>query len=119
MSRSEALGRATAGLTLVMGIGSALSPRLFLRGLGVNPREVTGAGAFGWRLLAMRNLVVGIRALRGEESSRDLLLPVQVADRRVFAHAYKTRSVPRGGALLAMAGSGAIIVLDLLRRAER
>jgi hypothetical protein len=80
---------------------------------------MTGAGAFGWRLFAMRNLVTGVSALRGQESARDAFLPIQVMDKMVFAHAYRTRAVPRPTAVLAMVTSGAIIALDLVRRAGR
>ena len=38
-------------------------------------------------------------------------------DQVVFWHAYRTRSVPRRAAVLAAAASGAIVALDLRRRA--
>jgi hypothetical protein len=42
--------------------------------------------------------------------------PVQVLDQMVFAHAFRTRAIPRPAAVLAMATSGAIVALDLKRR---
>lgn len=113
---SEDLRRATAGIALTVGAASALSPRAMLRLFGIAPREVTGAAAFGWRLFAVRTLFIGGAALSGDERARAAVLPVQIADQAVFAHAYRTRSVPRRAAVLAMATSGAIIVLDVLAR---
>lgn len=118
--RAQALGRASAGVGLTVGTAAAISPRTLLRLFGVDRREVTGAAAFGWRLFAVRTLYISLSALRGRRAATDAFLPVQILDQVVFAHAYRTRAVPRPGALLAMATSGAIIMLDLLRRsAER
>ncbi len=114
---NEGLSRANAGIAMVVGVGALLSPRALLGVFGVRPREVTGAGAFGWRLFGTRNIVLATSALRGHGAARDIFLPVQVLDQLVFRHAYRTGAVPKGGAIFAIGISGLIIVLDLLRRA--
>ncbi len=101
-----------AGIAGTVAAGAALSPRLFLRPFGVAPREVTGAAAFGWRLFAVRTAYLAARAWRGDPAARAAFLPVQLLDQLVFWHAFATRSIPRRGAVLAAAVSGAIIVLD-------
>jgi len=115
--RAEALSRLVAGIGLAVGVGAAISPRTLLRVYGVDRREVTGAGAFGWRLFATRNLYLGTAALSGQRAARQAFLPVQILDQIVFALAYRTRAIPRPAALLAMTTSATIIMLDLLRRA--
>lgn len=114
MSERGAKGMAAIGGTVAL--ASARSPRAFLRVFGIAPSEVTGAGAFGWRLFAVRTAYLSGLAWRGNSTARDAFLPVQMLDQLVFWHAFKTRSVPRRAALLAAATSGAIIVLDLRRR---
>lgn len=108
---------APAAIALAVGGLALVSPRSLLRLYGVDRRELTSAGAFGWRLFAVRNLVTGVSALRANEGARKLILPVQAVDQLVFAHAWKTRAVPRGAAAMAMLTSGAIIVSTLV--AER
>ena len=116
--RSETLARANAAIALAVAAGSLVSPGTLIRLYGVDPAEMTGIGAFGWRLFAMRNVALGVAALRGSESARNTFLPVQILDQGVFLQAYRSGSVPKAAALGAMATSGAIIVLDLLRRSE-
>ncbi|MBA3301031.1 MAG: hypothetical protein H0T15_04110 [Thermoleophilaceae bacterium] len=41
---------------------------------------------------------------------------MQVLDQAVFAHAYRSETIPKRSAVLAMSTAGAIIALDLLRR---
>jgi hypothetical protein len=112
-------GRAALGMAAISGgaaLGSALSPRTFLRLFGIAPDEVTGAAEFGWRLFAVRTGYLGVLAARGNVVAQEAFLPVQFLDQAVFWHAFATRSVPRRAALLAATASGAIIVLDLRRR---
>ncbi len=116
MDRSETLARAMAGIGMAVAITSALSPRTFARAYGIPPSDMTGGGAFGWRLFAMRTAYLSARALAGDRAARDAFLPVQVLDQAVFAHALRTRAIPRPAAVLAMLTSGAIIALDLERR---
>jgi len=113
---SEALHRIAATLALAVGVGAALSPRTLLRIYGVDPDEMTEAGAFGWRLFAARNLVIGGAAFAGSESARNAMLAVQAPDQLVFLHAYRARALPRASAIAAMATSGAVIALGLAAR---
>ena len=111
--------RATLGMAAIGGsvsVGSAFFPRLFLRLFGVAPREVTGPAIFALRLFAVRTAYLSALAARGNETARDAFLPVQVLDQMVFWHAFKTRSIPRPGAVLAAAMSGVIIAFGLSRR---
>jgi hypothetical protein len=111
--------RAQALIALVAGGAAAASPRALLRVFGIAPREVTGAAALGWRLFGVRTAAIGAAAALGDERARAAFLPVQVADPAVFAHALRARAVPRRAAVMAMATSGVIVVLDLAaRRAE-
>jgi hypothetical protein len=119
MNRPEGLGRVNAAIALTVGLAGAASPRTLLGLFGVDRREVTGAAAFGWRLFAARNLVIGFEAYRGNRTALDLFLPVQLLDQIVFAHALRAGAVPRSGAMMAMATSDVIIALDLLRRAAK
>ncbi len=52
MDDHAARGMAAIGATVAAGAG--LAQRSFLRLFGIDPRDVTGAGAFGWRLFAVR-----------------------------------------------------------------
>jgi hypothetical protein len=108
--------RTAASLAMAVGASSIASPRTMLRLFGIAPREVTGAAAFGWRMFGVRTAYVAAQAYRGDASARAAILPVQLADQAVFAHAFRTRSVPRRAAVLAMATSGALIALDLAGR---
>ncbi|MFA4929879.1 MAG: hypothetical protein WC558_15290 [Patulibacter sp.] len=114
MNERAARGMAVIGLTVAA--GAALSPRRFLAPFGIDPHDVTGSAALGWRLFAVRTAYLGQRALRGDAGARDMFLPVQVLDQAVFWHAFASRSVPRRAPVLAATASGAIIALDLLRR---
>jgi len=117
--RAEVLSRASGAIASSVGLSAILSPRLLLRAFGIAPNDVTGAAAFGWRLFGVRTLAVGASAYRGDEAARAAILPVQIADQAVFAHALRTGAVPRRSAALAMAVSGVLIVLDLLARGDR
>ncbi len=64
----------------------------------------------------MRTAYLSGLAFRGDATARAAFLPVQVLDQAVFAHAFKTRAIPRPAAVLAMVTSGAIVALDLERR---
>lgn len=114
---ADATTRAMAGIALGVAAGAAFAPRPFLRVFGIPPEEVTGAATFGWRLVAARNVYISALALRGNETARDAFLPIQLLDQVVFWHAIATRSVPRRAGLMAAGASGAIIALDVARRA--
>lgn len=116
----EKLRRAEALIGLSVGTAALCSPRLTLRLFGIAPRSVTGAAELGWRMFGVRTAVISAGALRGSEAARSVFLPVQVADQAVFVHAHRSRSVPRRASLMAIATSGAIVVVDVLaRHAER
>jgi len=104
--------RAAGALALAVGVAATASPRRMLAGFGIPGREVTGAAALGWRMFGIRTAVVGGGIVAGDASARAVLLPVQLADQAVFAHALATRSVPARAAVLAMATSGVLIALD-------
>lgn len=78
--------------------------------------ELTGTGAFGWRLFGVRTMAIGAVNLTGSQLMRDLTVAVQIPDQLVFAHAYRTRSVPRGSAALAMVISGGVVATGLVAR---
>jgi hypothetical protein len=105
-----------AAIGATVAAGMAISPRTFLQLFGIDADEVTGAGALGWRLFAVRTGYLSGRALMGDASAREAFLPVQLLDQAVFWHSFATRSVPRRASLLAAATSGAIIALDSVRR---
>jgi hypothetical protein len=116
----ETLRRAEAGIGLAVGTAATVSPRTTLRLFGISADAVTGAAALGWRMFGIRTALISGAALRGDQSARNLFLPVQAADQAVFLHAHRSKSVPRRASLMAIATSGAIVALDLLaRRAER
>jgi hypothetical protein len=106
-------------IAAVVALGSAASPRQFLRPFGVDPADVTGAAELGWRLFAVRTGYLAVRAARGDASAQAAFLPVQALDQAVFWHAFATRSVPRRAAVMAAGASGAIVALDLARRRGR
>lgn len=117
MSRmSERAARTMAAIGGGVAVGSALAPRAFLRGFGIDRGEVTGAAVFGWRLFATRTAYLSVLAWRGDTAARDAFLPLQALDQVVFWNAYRERSVPRRAAVLAAATSGAIVALDVARR---
>ena len=117
MSRSERAARAMTGLGGAVSIAAAVSPRALLAAFGIAPREVTGAAAFGWRLFAVRTAYLSAAGWRGDAAARTAFLPVQVLDQVVFWHAYSSRAIPLRAAALAAGTSGAIVALDLVRRA--
>ncbi len=116
MPSHESLRRVEAGIGLAVGALMTASPRRGLRVFGVPRRDVTGAAEFGWRLFGVRTVAIAVAALRGSEAARSAFLPVQIADQAVFAHGYRTGSVPRRASVLAMGTSAAIIALDLQAR---
>lgn len=116
--QSETVWRTVSALALSVGAGFAVAPGQLSRFYGMPDDEMTGTAAFGWRLFAVRNLVVGGAALGGSVPARQAILPVQLLDQVVFLHALATKSVPRRPALLAMATSGVIIAMCLAASAQ-
>lgn len=97
-------------------VASALAPRSFLRLFGVRGDDVTGAAVFGWRLFAGRTAMLSVLAWRGDPTARALFGPIQALDQIVFWEAFRTRAIPRPGAVLAAAVSAVIVALDQVRR---
>ena len=108
--------RGMAVLAGTVAVASAAAPRPFLALFGVPGREVTGATAFGVRLFSVRTGYLAARAWQREPAALAAFLPVQLLDQAVFWHAGRTGAIPRRGAALASATSGALIALDLARR---
>ena len=114
----ESIYRGVAAFALLIGVGALLFPRALLRIYGVDPAELTGAGALGWRLFAVRHLVIAGAALSGQRQARDVVLAVQLPDIAIFAHSYATRSLPRRTSLMALASATAVALLSATARAQ-
>jgi hypothetical protein len=97
-------------------IASAFAPRAFLELFGV-AHEDNGAARLGWRLFAIRTAAISLLAARGDRTAQQLFLPVQVLDQAAWWWGYRRGELPLRTAGLAAAASGAIIALDLKRRA--
>lgn len=115
---ARTLHRVAAGVALLVGAGAAIAPRRLVALYGVDPDEMTGVGEFGWRLFAVRNLVVGGAALAGHRAAQDTVTLVQVPDQIVFWHALRSGAVPRTTGVLAIATSAAVAGLGLAARAR-
>lgn len=93
---------------MLSGVGALLAPKVLVRLYGMDPVQMTGVSEFGWRLFAVRNVVIGGAALAGSQPARDVTLAIQAPDQFVFWHAFRTRSIPRPTAVLAMLTSGLV-----------
>jgi hypothetical protein len=116
---SEQLYRGVAGFALLIGIGALFAPKALVRLYGADPDEMTGLGAMGWRLFAIRQLWTAGLALSGDQRARDAILIIQPPDLVVFAHCYRTRSIPRVTSVMAMISAGAVALLSALARSKR
>lgn len=97
-------------------VACALAPKQFLRVFGV-AHEDNGTGRLAWRLFAVRTAGISLLAARGDRTAQELFLPVQIMDQAAWWWGYSRGEVPLRTASLAAAASGAIIALDLKRRA--
>lgn len=109
---------AMAAVATAVGVGAMAAPRPFLRLFGID-EEPTPAATLAWRLFAVRNFVVAAAAVRGDASARDLFLPVQIGDQLAWWELYRRGRLSLRATVMATAASGAIIALDLRRRARR
>ncbi|WP_146175354.1 hypothetical protein [Paraconexibacter algicola] len=112
----------TKGMAAIGGsvsVSSTLAPRLFFRVFGLPTEQATPGAVLGWRLMAARTAAISALAARGNATARDLFLPVQVLDKAAWWWAYSRGELPRRTTLMAAAASGAIIGLDVLRRANQ
>ncbi len=116
---AERFDTAAAAIGLMVGIGGMFFPRLLLRAYGADPDQLNGTGMFGWRLFAIRNIFVAGAALAGNKQARDTVFVLQGPDLLLFAHCYRTRSIPRITSALAMVSAGLVATLGLLARAGR
>lgn len=114
MTDPEQLHRAAGAIALTVGVGTTLAPGLFLRPFGIPAADVTGAAQMGWRMFGIRTALIGAAAITGSTEARAAILPVQLADQLVFAHAARSGAVPVRAARLAQAVSGVLIALELL-----
>ena len=96
-------------LATTVGVAAALTPGTLTRAYGLPPESAPLA----WRLFGIRTALIGAGVLRGDRSARAVVLPVQLLDQAVFAHALLTGAVPRRTGLAAMATSAVLIVLTL------
>lgn len=108
------------GMALIGGSVAAatmIAPTRFLQIFGLDEDEATGAALLGWRLMAIRTASISILAARGNHTAQDLFLPIQVMDQAAWWWGYRRGQLPLRTAALAACASGAIIALDLNRRA--
>lgn len=114
--------RRTAGMAAIgatVSVSSTVAPRTFFRLFGLPAEQATPGAVLGWRLMAVRTAAISALAARGNETARDLFLPVQLADQAAWWTAYARGDLPRRTTVMAAAASGAIIALDLARRLSR
>lgn len=111
-------GRAMVAIGGSVGLAAALAPDLLQRAFGIHQSQLTGAGRFGWRLFATRNLYLTALAMKGDPTAVAAFGKLQPLDQMVFVTAFVSRSVPRRTAVLAAMTSLAIMGLDQHRRSE-
>lgn len=108
--------RAMAAIGLGVAAASALAPTLFHRTFGL-AEEPTGSSRLGWRLFAVRTASLSVLAARGDATARDAFLPVQLMDQAAWWWGHRRGELPLRTTLMASVASGAIIALDVHRRA--
>jgi hypothetical protein len=108
---------AMAAIATLVGLGATVAPGPFLRLFGIR-EEPSPAATLAWRLFAVRNFAVAAAAVRGEPAARDMFLPVQIADQVAWWQLYRSGRLSLRATAMAAAASGAIIALDLRRRAR-
>jgi hypothetical protein len=114
----ERIYRCLAAFALAIGIGALLAPRLLLRLYGVPAGDLTGSGQIGWRLFAVRQIWIAAAAFAGDRRARDAVLAIQAPDLVIFALAYRTRSIPRVAAVLALLSAAGVAALSALARSR-
>ncbi len=117
MADARTLTMALIGGTVAT--GTTIAPRRVLRIFGLTDEEATGAAVLGWRLMAARTMSISILAARGNDTARDLFLPIQVMDQAAWWWGYRRGQLPLKTAVLAASASGVIVALDLSRRLGR
>ncbi len=90
------IGQSAIGLVTLMAPASRTSLA------GMRWGGMTGEGLFGWRLFALRQVLLGAGVLVGIEPVRRANWLLQPADFVLFVRAYRTRCVPRRTAVLSL-----------------
>jgi hypothetical protein len=98
-----------------IGIVTLLAPADRTKLVGMRWGGMTGEGLFGWRLFALRQVLLGAGVLAGVEPVRRANWLLQPADFVLFARAYRTRSVPRRTAVLCLGLSTTALGVLVLR----
>lgn len=114
---SDPQTNAMAAIGGAVSIATAFAPKRLFRVFGLADREATGAAVLGWRLFAVRTATISALAAAGSTTARDVFLPVQVMDQMAWWWGYRRGELPLRTAAMAAAASGAIVVLDVKRRA--
>lgn len=114
----ETLHNAAAAIGLSVGVAALIAPHRLVQAYGVDPDEMSGVGAFGWRLFAVRNVAIGLAALGGDNTARRLLPIVQPPDQLVFLHAARAGHIPWWTCGLAMVTSTAVMLLGIIAKAN-
>ena len=110
--------RTLGALQTALGLAVLLSPRRGGQIIELRSRRMTGEAVFGWRLFALRQLLLGAGVATGAEPVRPANWLLQPADLALFIHAYRKQSIPRRAALSSMAlAASANGTLVLARRA--
>ena len=110
---SEALHRVAGSLALTVGVGTAVSPRHFVRPFGIEPGQVTATAAWGWRMFGIRTALIGGLIVAGDPRARAAMIPVQVADQVTFVLAGREPDgVPRRTVRMAQAVSASLVGLS-------
>ncbi|WP_372787966.1 hypothetical protein [Paraconexibacter sp.] len=110
---AERLHRTAGLIALTVGVGTATSPRTFVRPFGVPAQEITAAGAWGWRMFGIRTALIGGLIVAGDTRARAAMIPVQIADQVTFVLAGRgDGGVPTRAVRMAQAVSGALVVLS-------
>lgn len=113
----DATSRAMLAIGGTVGVAALVSPTTLQRLFAVPAEDIRGPGQLGWRLFGARNVYLTWRALGGHPDGLAAYGPLQALDQAVFWDAFARRSVPRVTSSLAIAASGAIVALDVRRRA--
>jgi hypothetical protein len=114
----ERIYRGVAAFALVIGIGALFAPRRLLQVYGVDPDDLTGPGEMGWRLFAVRQIWIAAAALSGDRRARDAVLAIQAPDLLIFAHAFRTRSIPRPTSVLALLSASGVATASAIARSR-
>jgi hypothetical protein len=103
------VGQSTIGVVTLMAPASRKSLA------GMRWGGMTGEGLLGWRLFALRQVLLGAGALVGIEPVRRANWLLQPADFVLFVRAYRTRCVPRRTAVLLLGLSTTALGILVLR----